>query len=178
RNSGFWNFSLNRSLDKSAPVDVRFVSLVRQCLFNGHFSRVFYNPFEIVRADAVECCVRSRIAIIDSIWDAIAYGKFYGIKLIPEGVIDLEYEFVNFLHQFRIVDGGLINIAQVVWITRFIWHNPNTVTTKVIATEIRFEIDVLLEHHDKLTSLVVFGKEIVEAGDLINTFPSTARVWL
>ena len=149
-----------------------------QRLLNRHFCCILDHPLEVFLAYTVEVSIWCRIAVINSVWNTPAHRKLNRVEFVAKGVIDLEDQLVDLLHQLRIINSWLVYIAQVMRIAWRIWHHAYPVASEIVATKISIEIDVFLQHHDQLASLIKLGKEIFEARDLVHTLPATTGVRL
>lgn len=112
--------------------------------FDGVVGGGLHDPLEIVFAYAGFFGIGGRVAEIDRIGDAVAYGKLDGIEIIAQPGVDTQDDLLHFLQSFR---GGIEigDIAEVMGIAGFIGHDPYIFAADAIAAIVFCEDDFFLE---------------------------------
>src|SRR5207247_10239757 len=102
---------------------------------------------------------------------AIANGKFHGVQIVTEKLIQSQNALLDLLQNFlRCVPLRLVTqMKRIPWLVR---HDPDVALINRIAAEIHIELDFLLQHHHQLSGVVVSAEEFLAIMQSIDVLPA------
>ena len=129
-----------------------------------------YHPLEIVRRQAVDIHVWSRVHKVDGIGNAVFDRKFNTVHVVAHRAIDqariVDYALANLRCHIGVVD-QIFALAWVVANRHDIFLADTDTTHKLIP------LDELLQHHTEDASFVVGADQFVHRVHFIDVFPAT-----